>query len=430
MITYVAEITQPHLRGMLAATSSMTIILGVFIQFLMGTFFYWRTVALINISIPILAIALLFFVPESPYWLITKNRLMEARESLAWLRGWTTLEEVDSEYRDLCMSLGKNPATGIDNPAFVGDDSVIIRTPVVSKPSKMELFKRFGKRSFILPYMLVAFGFYLGHFSGMTTLQTFAVQIFQTLKAPIDKYYATMLLGIVELMGALLCVIVIHYTGKRPLTFFSTIGCGICFIIVATYAYLIDVKYLETGNQLKYIVNSTEMTNVTTGMPGIPDSTQTVFGVSLDSLHWLPTTFLIGSAFLSHAGIRLLPWVLIGEVYPGDVRGIASGLSGGIGYIFGFASNKSFLTMINTFTLPGTFWFYGIMSLLGTVILYFTLPETEGRTLIDIENHFAGIRKLSDKQHKTKNIEIGEINMGFTGKNTVSNNNSHIESRL
>lgn len=358
---------------------------------------------------------------------------MEARQSLAWLRGWTTLEAVDSEYRDLCLSLGKNPATGIDNPGFEGDNnSVIVRTPVVRKPTKMALVKKFGKRSFVLPYMLVGFSFYLGHFSGMTTLQTFAVQIFQTLKAPIDKYYATMLLGIVELLGSLLCVIAIHYTGRRPLTFFSTIGCGLCFIVVATYAHFIDVKYLMTGNARIPLANFThDVSNLT--MAEHSHGIQTVFGVNLDSLQWLPTTLLIGSAFLSHAGIRLLPWVLIGEVYPGDVRGIASGLSGGLGYIFGFAANRSFLVMIKTLTLPGTFWFYGAMSLIGTVILYFALPETEGRTLIDIENHFSGIRRLSDKRDKPqkKNVlEAGEINLGFTGKHLEVVNNETIESRL
>lgn len=435
VITYVAEITEPRLRGMLAATSSMTIILGVFIQFLMGTFIYWRTVALMNLSIPILAILLLFIVPESPHWLILKDRYEDAQKSIAWLRGWTTVDAIEPEYRELCYSLGKQPPlmNGIDNPAFVIDNEHNTRAPsakIKAKPSRLELLKKFSKRTFVLPYLLVGFAFYLGHFSGMTTLQTFAVQIFQTLKAPIDKYYATLILGIVELLGSLLCVIAVHYTGRRRLTFFSTIGCGVCFIIVATYTHLIDVKYLVTGLAPK---NATVFPNGTLEEVQQHAINTTVWGVSLDSLHWLPTTFLIVSAFLSHCGIRLLPWVLIGEVYPTEIRGIASGLSGGLGYIFGFASNKSFLSMINTLTLAGTFWFYGVMSLMGCVILYFVLPETEGRTLIDIEHHFAGVRKLNDTSQKEKNeIEFGEINLGFTGKQSsnVVVNTENIESKL
>jgi hypothetical protein len=55
---------------MLSATSSMTVILGIFIQFLMGTVLPWRTVAAINVIFPLVAVAAICFVPESPYWLI------------------------------------------------------------------------------------------------------------------------------------------------------------------------------------------------------------------------------------------------------------------------------------------------------------------------------------------------------------------------
>lgn len=102
VLTYVAEITQPHLRGMLSSTSSMSVILGITIQFFLGTFFPWRHVALINLIVPITAFTLLFFVPESPHWLIMKNRCEEAKESIAWLRGWTTVEEIEPEFQELC----------------------------------------------------------------------------------------------------------------------------------------------------------------------------------------------------------------------------------------------------------------------------------------------------------------------------------------
>lgn len=84
VLTYVAEVAQPEFRGMLASTGSTCVIIGIFIQFILGTFFTWREVALISSFIPILTIFALFFVPESPYWLLTKGRTEQAKESLCW----------------------------------------------------------------------------------------------------------------------------------------------------------------------------------------------------------------------------------------------------------------------------------------------------------------------------------------------------------
>lgn len=96
---------------------------------------------------------------------------------------------------------------------------------------------------------------------------------------------------------------------------------------------------------------------------------------------WIPLILLLGSAFFAHLGIRLIPWMLIGEVYPAAIRSNASGISGGVGYLFGFLANKLFLQMLSTMTMPGTFWFYSAVSFVGTILLYFLLPETEGRSL-------------------------------------------------
>ena len=72
VMTYVAEVTQPHLRGMLSATSTMSIILGIFTQMLGGKLGNWRIVTMINLIYPLICFAALCVVPESPYWLIGK----------------------------------------------------------------------------------------------------------------------------------------------------------------------------------------------------------------------------------------------------------------------------------------------------------------------------------------------------------------------
>lgn len=467
MLTYVAEVTTPRVRGLLAASGSFCAILGVFVQFIMGTFLQWRLIALISLAVPITSFCLLFFVPESPHWLIQKNRLPEAMQSLAWLRGWVSVEAVRAEYEVIYANVTKN----------FGDRDT-------SCTGKMRGYKQ---RSFLWPYTIIVICFFIGHFSGMTTLQTYAVQIFHTLKAPIDKYYATMLLGLAELLGTFLCILLVHYTGKRPLVLASTIGCGLCFLGTATYAYYLNeipgssisnvvsnssdifskplhsivsfnetseegdtddflgvgitttenpfehsffrndsyefmaaesmmdfslANEQETADSDDYYVTTTTMdtsndnsNNNGTGadenpvQANLPESfLLPVTKHAENRFLWIPLTLLLGSATLSHCGIRLIPWMLIGEIYPTAIRGGASGLSGGTGYIFGFLSNKLFLKLLATLTLPGTFWMYSGVSLCGALVLYFILPETEGRSLVDIEEHFTGGRTLTESR--------------------------------
>lgn len=73
VMTYVAEVTQPRLRGMLSATSTMSVILGVFTQMLGGSLASWRTVAMVNLIYPFVCFIALFMVPESPHWLAGKS---------------------------------------------------------------------------------------------------------------------------------------------------------------------------------------------------------------------------------------------------------------------------------------------------------------------------------------------------------------------
>lgn len=156
-----AEVTQPQFRGMLAATGTTCVITGIFVQFILGKFFTWRLVALISCSLPILTIIALFFVPESPYWLLTKGRVDEAKKSLAWLRGWVSFSTVAQEFEEI-------------------HDVLSARHREAEQAKLKPFYKRiepFLGRGFIAPFVLVSATFFIGHFSGKTPLQTYAVQV-------------------------------------------------------------------------------------------------------------------------------------------------------------------------------------------------------------------------------------------------------------
>ncbi|XP_026850637.1 facilitated trehalose transporter Tret1 isoform X1 [Drosophila persimilis] len=506
VLTYVAEITEPKYRGILSALGTTCVITGVFIQFILGSLMDWRSVAAVSSAFPVITIVMLCFVPESPVWLIREQRFREAVKSLQWLRGWVPEHKIEAEFNQLYDELITQKA--IECTA----DGV----PVA--PSRRTLGQRlrmWRKRSFLVPFLLVSFAFFTGHFSGKTPLQTYAVQIFHTLKAPMNKYHATILLGVAEMLATILGVILIHFTGKRPLVLVSTVGTGLCFLGTATYAHFLNEVpgftvnnvvvnassivpkegILSQANISKIFENEQQailqdqVDQLTTLLPEMFETTTmfdleswnrskreletTTDGVPMETtmwptepssspepppnpppamatssakppiaedlllavpkqeknyLVWVPLILLLLSAFFSHLGIRMLPWILIGEVFPAEIRNSASGFAGGVGYIFGFLANKLFLWMLAALTLPGTFAFYASVAFIGTVVLYYTLPETEGRTLGEIEAHFS---KKSDmnllrKQPKTKPPIKDEIQMPGNAINVDTMQSFHV----
>lgn len=87
MRVYTSEVTQPHLRGMLTALGNVGISLGVMFQYTLGAFINWNWLAGISALVPILAFVLMFFMPESPNYLVTHSKRDAAMKSLAKLRG-------------------------------------------------------------------------------------------------------------------------------------------------------------------------------------------------------------------------------------------------------------------------------------------------------------------------------------------------------
>lgn len=126
----------------------------------------WRTIAAISSVFPIISIITLFFIPESPHWLISKGRYKNAKKSLQWLRGWVTFDKVEPEYNDIYNTLVSKPQPDTE-----------LSQEKKSISSFISPFIPYTKKSFLIPYALVSATFFMGHFSGKTSLQTYAVQV-------------------------------------------------------------------------------------------------------------------------------------------------------------------------------------------------------------------------------------------------------------
>lgn len=70
-------------------------------SYIIGTFFSWRIQALISSLIPLLIFLLMIFVPESPTYLVKKNRAAEASQALMRYRGATDFRQIEAELQDV-----------------------------------------------------------------------------------------------------------------------------------------------------------------------------------------------------------------------------------------------------------------------------------------------------------------------------------------
>jgi MFS transporter, SP family, xylose:H+ symportor len=116
--------------------------------------------------------------------------------------------------------------------------------------------------------------------------------------------------------------------------------------------------------------------------------------------------FLIGVAYRMHAtGLPLLiftlctigcyamslapiTWVLISEIYPNRVRGLAVSVTVSALWIASFVLTFTF-PIINRLAGPSaTFWLYGLVCVTGFFFILKLVPETKGRSLEEIEQDF------------------------------------------
>lgn len=71
----------------------------------MGVVLNWNWLAIVGAMPPTLLVILMFFMPETPRWLLAHNRRHEALKSLQWLRG--PFADIEEECSEIELNLGK-----------------------------------------------------------------------------------------------------------------------------------------------------------------------------------------------------------------------------------------------------------------------------------------------------------------------------------
>lgn len=139
--------------------------------------------------------------------------------------------------------------------------------------------------SSLKPFAILFIYFMIYQFSGVNTITFYAVKIFQETGTSMDKYTCTMILGSIRLLFTIIACIALRRCGRRPLTFISSIGCGITMLGLGTYFY-----YKHQWDNMD--------------PPQAPVHT------------WFPVACIYIYTVTCTVGFLVVPWVMIGELYP------------------------------------------------------------------------------------------------------------------
>uniref|UniRef100_A0A1B6KCL1 Major facilitator superfamily (MFS) profile domain-containing protein n=2 Tax=Graphocephala atropunctata TaxID=36148 RepID=A0A1B6KCL1_9HEMI len=360
---FTAEVADSTIRGVLVTGTSASIACGVVIVYILGALLksQWQVVALICAAFPALTTVLLYFlVPETPVWLISKNRLEEATASLMRINRASSPAQVKEEMQALTDQARSNQKRSL---AF---------TATLKALTRPEAYK---------PLVIMNTFFFFQQFTGTFVVIFYAVDVVKEAGVTMNPFVVTVVIGLTRLVFTFLAAYLSKRFGRRPPSIVSGVGMAVSLLTLATYLYLqpshsevAPLARVGGGNITMEILNTT--------------STTATLITSSESVSYLPLTMLMLYILTSTIGFLTLPWSMIGEVYPSQVRGIASGLTTCMAYGISFFVLKMYPYMKEVLDKHGVFYFFGTMACLGTLFVIFFLPETEGKTLQEIEMQF------------------------------------------
>lgn len=107
------------------------------------------------------------------------------------------------------------------------------------------------------------------------------------------------------------------------------------------------------------------------------------------NVHGAPVELILGSILVYVSffalGMGPGPWLIISEIFPTKVRGRAASIATSALWSGTLVVTFTFLSLVNSLGLAGTFAIYGALSFLCLVYVWKAVPETKGKTLEQIQ---------------------------------------------
>ena len=340
---YISEIAVPEKRGMLVSLYQLAITVGFLLAYLVNYLVlkgadtslsttsasvrsiqplgvrmfnseYWRGMLGYETIPDLLFLLVIFFIPESPRWLIVKGREDKAGNVLSRI---------------------------YPSPEGVSAQLALTRASIAGEvKSEWKALLEPGIRTAVLLGSAIAI---LGQFMGVNAVLYYGPEIFKDAGFQ-DPLFSTVLVGVVNMLTTVIALLIIDRVGRKQLVYWGVSGMIVCLLMIALY-----------------FLPSTQLPT------------------------WFMLTFFLLYVFCTAISISAVIFVLLGEMYPNRVRGLAMSVAGFALWVGTYLIGQLTPWMLKNLTPAGTFFLFAFMCLPYLWIMWRRIPETTGKTLEEIE---------------------------------------------
>ncbi len=349
------EISSAKLKGLFGSMFWFSSSIGILLVYALGAIpgFSYSNLSLSTAALVLVCLILYCFLPETPRWLATNDRLDESYQVLKRLRGLDT--DVNMEMKELQ-----------ENVAEIRD--------LTWKTKLMYFTSRSVYRPLILSIVLMIFQ----QFTGINVVLFYAETILHDARVVNADQVAGYAVGITQVLAVFVTVVLVDYLGRKILLVASSILICISTGMLGLYYFLTDFVCSQ--------FNATDVTANTSSLPFYCDPVSSHFFV-------LAIVSILLSIIAFSIGWGTLPWMMISELSPLRVRGVLSSIA-----LFVNWSSAAFVTFVfplyqNEVQHYGSWWTLTVITLLSIPFVIFFIPETKGKSLEQIEEGFKSISK-------------------------------------
>ncbi|XP_051161417.1 facilitated trehalose transporter Tret1-like [Leptopilina boulardi] len=324
---YIAEIAEKRIRGKLGTMLKVAAFTGIFYAGCLGAFVSYQTMNLMCLLMPLIFLSTFPFMPESPYFCLMKGQNEEAVRILMKLRGVKKPESVQFYVDSMKLSIE-------ESRKFKRNSFLDMFSTKINWKCLFILFLAKGTKTL----------------SGNSAMGGYTQNIMKASGFQLDPKYSTVIIYGLLLIASIIAVGFVDKVNRRKLFLITGIICTVALGIIGFYFYFKDE-----------------------------------INVNVTSVSWIPMTGIVLYYFSYCSGIGPISYIIAGELFPINVKGIAVNIGIIMENLCGFIVGIGFNAVTNLVGHHGTFAIFAIFCIMGSISIFYVMPETRGKSLEEIQ---------------------------------------------